>query len=157
MPDEPIVPVIRLPKCQRPSEDELDRERRIGQEVREGRDLFDLSFQDRALYKKAEPSRSKPEDATAPSRPETKPVRKSSDEGRKVSPPAPRDDALRTSMDDLRQDEHGRRSRDKGRVSSSKHIPDMVNSSSKPVPSAQTQHTKVLCRRRHYSILRAIL
>ena len=165
MPEEPIVPVIRRPESRRPSEDELDRERRIAREVREGRERFERSSQDRDLYTKAAPSRSKPTDATAPSRPETKPERKASDEGRKVSRPGPRDEgrkvsrdeARRTSRDDSRQDEHRRRSRDEGRVSSSRPVPDIVNSSSKPVPPAATQHAQVQCRRRQYSILRAII
>ena len=47
MPEEPIVPVIRRPDSRRPSEDSLDRERRIAREVREGRERFERKSEDR--------------------------------------------------------------------------------------------------------------
>lgn len=48
MPEEPIVPVIRRSEQTRhPSEDELERERRIAREVREGRERFERKSEDR--------------------------------------------------------------------------------------------------------------
>ena len=47
MPEEPIVSVIRRPDSRRPSEDSLDRERRIAREVREGRERFERKSEDR--------------------------------------------------------------------------------------------------------------
>ena len=164
LPEEaPIVPVIHRPESRHLSEVSLDRERRIAREVREGRERFEWSSQDREQYTKAAPAHSKPTDAAAPSRPETIPERKMSDEGRKVSRPGPRergrkvsrDEVRRTSRNDSREDEHRRRSRGDGRVGSSRPVLDIVNSSSKPVPP--TQYVQVQGLPRQYLITHAII
>ena len=152
MPEEPIVPVIRRPETKRhPSEDELDRERRIAREVREGRERFERKSEDRDAAESRR-NKSKPPSDTVVT-PRKLSAEQKSDENRKVSSESrktSREEPRSVSRDDNRKvssrDDRERKITREEKVNvAPRPVPDILNSSKpKQTPTKTAPQVKIL-------------